>query len=347
MADAAEWTGSSAPTAARPEASAGGDPDGLLGTAEVAALLGYGSPASFSSALCQGPIPKLPEPDTLQKEGGTCGPNHKKWRASHRLTAACTRGHSAGRPGIPGFRGNLHAPPEAAGKPFPPAKRPSTGPTPQSVHSSSRPRPPSKPAGFCAGSGARPPASPASSRRSSPCIRPAQSEGGKGSRSDHLTEAPSTSPFGSLRTQARASSPAPLPCGHDGGMSSSPQRPAPTPRGLSDATAEDLALYREKFQQRLPQSLDELHGPTRGVVELPLHMAWSGMTSYDMAKPRQCMGLYRTVLHEGLRDDLPRCLNQKLLLQLWPVLRTLVGRTVRTVWEDAFPQLASHARAAA
>ena len=32
---------------------------------------------------------------------------------------------------------------------------------------------------------------------------------------------------------------------------------------------------------------------------------------------------------------------------LWPVLRTLVGRTVRTVWEDAFPQLASRTEAAA
>ncbi|GAA2931817.1 hypothetical protein GCM10010518_18210 [Kitasatospora cinereorecta] len=41
------------------------------------------------------------------------------------------------------------------------------------------------------------------------------------------------------------------------------------------------------------------------------------------------MGLYRTVLHEGLRDDLPRYLNQGLLLQLRPVLRTLAGRTVR------------------
>ncbi|MEV5048001.1 hypothetical protein AB0N20_26205 [Streptomyces griseoincarnatus] len=34
-------------------------------------------------------------------------------------------------------------------------------------------------------------------------------------------------------------------------------------------------------------------------------------------------------------------------LQLWPVLRTLVGRTVRTVWEDAFAQLASRTQAAA
>ncbi|MEV6590395.1 hypothetical protein [Streptomyces acidicola] len=130
-------------------------------------------------------------------------------------------------------------------------------------------------------------------------------------------------------------------------MSSSPQHPAPASSGLSGAVAEDLVLYREKFRRRLPESLNELHGPTHGVVELPLHMAWSGMTSYDMGKPRQHMGLYRTVLHEGLRDDLPRYLNQDLLLQLWPVLRTLVGRTVRTVWEDAFPQLASSTRAAA
>jgi hypothetical protein len=130
-------------------------------------------------------------------------------------------------------------------------------------------------------------------------------------------------------------------------MPSSPQRPAITPSDLSGAVTEDLALYREKFRLRLPESLDELHGPTQGVVKLPLHMAWSGMTSYDLSKPRQRMGLYRTVLHEGLHDDLPRYLNQDLLLRLWPVLRTLVGRTVRAVWEDAFPKLASHTRAAA
>ncbi|MER6561306.1 hypothetical protein ABT300_26945 [Streptomyces sp. NPDC001027] len=130
-------------------------------------------------------------------------------------------------------------------------------------------------------------------------------------------------------------------------MSSSPQHSASVSRGFSPADAEDLALYREKFRRRLPESLDELHGPTQGVIELPLHLAWSEMTSYDMSKPRQRMGLYRTVLHEGLRDDLPRYLNRDLLLQLWPVLRSLVGRTVRTVWEDAFPQLASRTRAAA
>jgi len=81
-------------------------------------------------------------------------------------------------------------------------------------------------------------------------------------------------------------------------------------------------------------------------VALPPHMAWSGMTSHDLSKPRQRMGLQRTALHEGLHDDLPLYLNQDLLLQLWPMLCTLVGRTVRTVWEDTFPELASRTRAA-
>lgn len=130
-------------------------------------------------------------------------------------------------------------------------------------------------------------------------------------------------------------------------MPTDQQHPASEPSGLQGAVAEDLALYREKFRRRLPDSLDELHGPAQGVVQLPLHVAWSGMTSYDLSKPRQRMGLYRTVLHEGLRDDLPEYLNRDLLLQMWPVLRTLVGRTVRAVWEDAFPQLATRIRTAA
>jgi predicted DNA-binding transcriptional regulator AlpA len=81
-----------APTAPLPEVSAEGDPDELLGTAEVAALLGYGSTASFSSALYQGRIPELPEPDTLEKEEGGRGRARKKWRRATVLAAAHRRG---------------------------------------------------------------------------------------------------------------------------------------------------------------------------------------------------------------------------------------------------------------
>lgn len=131
-------------------------------------------------------------------------------------------------------------------------------------------------------------------------------------------------------------------------MPSSPQHPAPTPSDLSGVVAEDLALYREKFRRRLPKSLDELQGPAQGVVELPLHMAWSGMTSYDMAKPRQHMGLYRTA---------PSCTRACTTTSPATSIRTrssICGRCCApssvapsAVWEDAFPQLASRPRAAA
>jgi len=82
----------SAPAAARPEVSADGDPDDLLGTTEVAGLLGYSSTASFSSALYQGCIPELPEPDALEKEEGSRGPARKKWRRATVVAIARKRG---------------------------------------------------------------------------------------------------------------------------------------------------------------------------------------------------------------------------------------------------------------
>ncbi|MCX5251933.1 hypothetical protein OG895_43585 [Streptomyces sp. NBC_00201] len=82
---------SSAP-AARPDVSADGDPDELLGTPEVAGLLGYSSTASFSSALYQGRIPELPEPDALEKEEGSRGRARKKWRRATVVAVARKRG---------------------------------------------------------------------------------------------------------------------------------------------------------------------------------------------------------------------------------------------------------------
>lgn len=58
-------------------------------------------------------------------------------------------------------------------------------------------------------------------------------------------------------------------------------------------------------------------------------------------------GSSRSSRFASITFDLPHPFDQDLLLQLWPVLRTLVGCSVRTVWEDAFPALASRARAAA
>ncbi|MFD5879422.1 hypothetical protein [Streptomyces yangpuensis] len=106
-------------------------------------------------------------------------------------------------------------------------------------------------------------------------------------------------------------------------------------------------VFRARYANRLPASLERLAGPQHGVVELPLHVAWSGLRAYDLDRPRLRMGLYRTVLGEGQHEDLVNFLNHDLLLAQWPVLRNLVSRHVRQVWEEAFPELASRGSAAA
>ncbi len=79
------------PAAALPEVPVDGDPDELLGTAEVASLLGYSSAASFSSSLYQGRIPELPEPEVLERQEGR-GAARKKWRRATVVAAARERG---------------------------------------------------------------------------------------------------------------------------------------------------------------------------------------------------------------------------------------------------------------
>lgn len=103
----------------------------------------------------------------------------------------------------------------------------------------------------------------------------------------------------------------------------------------------------EQYTKRLPARLEDLAGPTHGTVDLPLHVVWSGRRSYTLDQPRSRMGLYRTVLAEGQRQDLIDFLDRGLLITQWPVLRTLISRPVRHAWEAAFPELAATTATAA
>lgn len=131
-------------------------------------------------------------------------------------------------------------------------------------------------------------------------------------------------------------------------MPATPQHPAPAqshaggtanPASVPGPGGTDLELYREKFRRRLPDSLEELQGPTEGIVEPPATVVWSGLRAFDLAAERQRMSLYRTVLAEGMRKDLCTLLNRDVLLHLWPTLRTLTSTTIRGVWEERFPEL--------
>jgi hypothetical protein len=97
----------------------------------------------------------------------------------------------------------------------------------------------------------------------------------------------------------------------------------------------------EGFERRLPESLDELVGPATGEVHLPLHVAWSGRVDFDITRYKSRLNMYAIVLAEGQRADIGRFLNRQLLLQDWPILRSLVGPHVRRAWETRFSEFAT------
>jgi hypothetical protein len=109
---------------------------------------------------------------------------------------------------------------------------------------------------------------------------------------------------------------------------------------LEAAPVSRAAVLEERYRGRLPETLDDLIGPGHGTVQLPLHVAWSGQTAFNLDLPKACMHMYRIVLAEGQRADVAALLNRDLLVRQWPVLRNLVSRTVRKVWEAGFPELA-------
>ena len=87
-------------------------------------------------------------------------------------------------------------------------------------------------------------------------------------------------------------------------------------------------------------TLDELHGPTSGVVELPRRLLWQPDRRIDLADPWQRRWMYEIVLREAIRqEELRRWLDGATVRRLWPALH--LPRGVRQAWEDHHPELAA------
>ncbi|MGW2563378.1 hypothetical protein ACWCXB_29970 [Streptomyces sp. NPDC001514] len=76
-------------------------------------------------------------------------------------------------------------------------------------------------------------------------------------------------------------------------------------------------------------------------MRLPQHLAWSGLTEFDLADEQLLIGMYRIVLNNGQRDDLVAYLDAGLLRAYWPKLRLTLGKPLRSCWEQRFPSLVS------
>lgn len=88
----------------------------------------------------------------------------------------------------------------------------------------------------------------------------------------------------------------------------------------------------------VPDTLDELTGPTEGVVELPGHLDWGPRRQYNLDDFSDTRLLYMRVIRESTHvEDLRRFLNFQVLIRLWPQL--VLPARVRALWEERFTRL--------
>ncbi|MGH8878634.1 MAG: hypothetical protein ACRD0P_15035 [Stackebrandtia sp.] len=80
----------------------------------------------------------------------------------------------------------------------------------------------------------------------------------------------------------------------------------------------DRLRYVDVRPYVMPDTLGEPAGPLSGVVELPTHLAWSGLRSYDLGDERELGLLYETVIRESMDvADIDRYLNAAVLHRVW------------------------------
>jgi hypothetical protein len=79
----------------------------------------------------------------------------------------------------------------------------------------------------------------------------------------------------------------------------------------------DLLSGRLGPAGRLPAKIDELAGPTGGVVMLPMHLALPGLRECDISDDSARRSMYGLLLSQGKRNDVVRFINATLLAQDW------------------------------
>ncbi|WFE40345.1 hypothetical protein [Micromonospora sp. WMMD998] len=84
--------------------------------------------------------------------------------------------------------------------------------------------------------------------------------------------------------------------------------------------------------------LNELTGPTTGIVELPHRLFWQPDRHVDLDQPGLLNWMYETVLTEAVHpDELRTWLHGVTLARLWSTLYLPGG--VRRAWEERHPGL--------
>jgi hypothetical protein len=95
-------------------------------------------------------------------------------------------------------------------------------------------------------------------------------------------------------------------------------------------------LSGRAHSRRLPERIDELRGPAKGVIMLPRHLSWPGMRECDVTDDATRRNMYGIVLTQGQRNDVARFLNPHLLRSDWPQIRDVLDPGLRDYCERRF-----------
>ncbi|MBG0852500.1 hypothetical protein I2W78_11795 [Streptomyces spinoverrucosus] len=106
-----------------------------------------------------------------------------------------------------------------------------------------------------------------------------------------------------------------------------------------------MSRYAAARIYALPESLDEMVGPTSGTVTLPRHIDWGPHYEYDLADEADLLLMYERVIREAqTAADLRAHLDGDLLRRHWTDL--FLPAPARAAWQARFPELAPAAAAA-
>ncbi|OLT54427.1 hypothetical protein BJF89_16765 [Corynebacterium sp. CNJ-954] len=107
----------------------------------------------------------------------------------------------------------------------------------------------------------------------------------------------------------------------------------------SELSGQQRVLYRTTKVYAVPDSLDDLHGPTGGMFNVPqsIHWAKKGGSTVDLSTQGGRSIAYGAALGEGTLEDVCTIINKDHLIQDWPK----IPKALRTqqLWESRFPEL--------
>lgn len=107
-------------------------------------------------------------------------------------------------------------------------------------------------------------------------------------------------------------------------------------------------MTRRRFEDYrpydMPVSLDDLRGPSKGSVDLPITIYWApGDGRIPLDSDGHISMIYQAVIAEGSAEDQREYLNKNLLVDVWPKLHLPIKVTQQ--WQSAFSELQGNPRA--